>query len=611
MELHLKINTASLRQFNEEILSIDKMDYSCWPENQLIVTGFGSHSQVIIFRSNYKVLWLIGDPIVEKSKTVLIEKYLEASDFSNLLQSVNGHYRLILFDKQNSTINVTSSLFGILPVYYHRIGSLIYISSNAKSISDETNQNRINKRFILENVLFYYPLFNQTAYHNIVLLPAHHLLEISDKRIWLTKHTYISDWFVRRPKPWKRSTGEMKDLFVDRVKHYLPDEPYIHALTGGFDGRCLVACGLYHQKKFETYGFGNELSTDTVIASELAGIAGVKFNFIKLDNEYVVDHSLDNGLQFIVNSGGNAGFARSHYLFACKSLSRQYRYMVTGNFGSEIFRAAHNAGPLISSNLYHLYNAANAKEALGKIETSPEFEWVNSQAMKQSWDELKSDISGLPVFSNEYSGMTRNEKFYMMIFEEVFRKYFGAEMVNQFHYLSNRTPFLDVPFLKEILKTGLAGVHSDFFENNPVKRFKGQVLYAHIIKKAFPAFNTVLSDKGYRPKDLLSFFGKIFITKSYLKKKLASQLNEIDPNSVDKAFAHNKAYFQKQDIDLAIFNAKKFKTSFASNLDSHDFLIALSQSWFHNRLQETSRLKSNLSFNSIAGQQVTGNGKYS
>jgi hypothetical protein len=199
----------------------------------------------------------------------------------------------------------------------------------------------------------------------------------------------------------------------------------------------------------------------------------------------------------------------------------------------------------------------------------------------------------------------------MMVFEEVFRKYFGAEMVNQFYYLSNRTPFLDVTFLKEILKTGLAGVHSDFFENNPVRRFKGQVLYAHIIKKAFPAFNTILSDKGYRPKDLLSWWGKFLITKSYLKKRIDSSQLEIDPNSVDKVFAHNKAYFQQQLIDPAIFNVKRFNTSFASNLDSHDFLIAASQSWFYNRLQEAGRSKSNFSFQSIAGQQVTGNGKYS
>lgn len=610
MQLHLKVNIASLSQFKEEVLRIDKRNHSGWAVNQLILSGSDQHTRVVTFSINNKALWLIGDPIVEKDKTALIEKYLYESDVSNLLQTINGHYRLIIFDRQNFTISITSSLFGILPFYYHRIGDLVYISSDVKSISDESSQNRTNKRFILENILFYYPLFNQTAFHNIFLVPAHHLLEISDKRISLTKHTYISEWFVRRPKPWKRSTGEMKDLFIDRVKHYLPDEAYVHALTGGFDGRCLVACGLYHQKKFETYSFGNDLSADTRIASELAAVAGLQFNFIKLDNEYVVDHSLDNGLQFVTSSGGYAGFARAHYLFACKLLSRQYRYMVTGNFGSEIFRAAHNAGPLISNNLYYLFNAATAAEALKKIEASPEFEWINIGTMKQSWDELKSDIAGLPVFSNEYSGMTRNEKFYMMVFEEVFRKYFGAEMVNQFYYLSNRTPFLDITFLKEILKTGLAGVHSDFFENNPVKRFKGQVLYAHIIKKAFPAFNKILSDKGYRPKDLLSLSGKFFITKSYLKKRLASLQDEIDPNSVDKAFAHNKAWFQQQTIDEAIFNAKKFTASFASNQDSHDFLIALSQSWFHNRMQDAGRSKTNPGFQVIAGQQVTGNGKY-
>ena len=152
--------------------------------------------------------------------------------------------------------------------------------------------------------------------------------------------------------------------------------------------------------------------------------------------------------------------------------------MVTGNFGSEIFRAAHIAGAVISNNLYHLFNAETIDEALRNIEASEEFQWINKRSFEQEWQELKSDIAKLPVFTRDYSGLSQNQKFYLFVFEEVFRKYFGAEMVNQFQYLNNRTPFLDTQFLKGIFTTGLAGLYADYFENNPVKRFKGQVLYA-------------------------------------------------------------------------------------------------------------------------------------
>ena len=131
---------------------------------------------------------------------------------------------------------------------------------------------------------------------------------------------------------------------------------------------------------------------------------------------------------------------------------------------------------------------------------------------------LREDILKFSCFNQYYSGLTRNQRFYVFVFEELFRKYFGAEMVNQFRYLKNRTPFLDIDFLKAILKTEFAGIHSDFFEKNPLKRYKGQVLYAHIIKKAYPDFGKMMTDKGYKPDDLINFFGKVNIAKGYLKK---------------------------------------------------------------------------------------------
>lgn len=595
MHFHLKINTDSIQQFNEEILRVEGMDDFEWVENRLILSDADLHSKVFPINGRYRTGWLIGDPIIEKDKAGLVKKYFEESDYTNLIQTISSHYRMIVFDKKKFTITVTSSLFGILPVYYHRAGKEIYISSDAELLSEETGQNKTNKRFILENILFYYPLFNQTAYHNIHLLPAHHALEISEKETKFFKHTDVAGWFAQQPRSWKESTGYISDVFIKRVKCYLPDEKYIHSLTGGFDSRTLVSCGLHYQKIFETYGFGNELSDDTMIAAKLASAADLKFNLIKLDNDYVSNHSLECGLQFIKNSGGYGGFARAHYLFACRAMSQKSKYLVTGNFGSEIFRAAHNAGAVISGNLYHLFNSRSVDEALQKIEESPEFLWINRRHMKQEWEELKSELSRLPVFSNEYSGMPLNQKFYLLVFEEVFRKYFGAEMVNQFVYLNNRTPFLDAEFLKEILKTGLAGVHSDFFENNPLKRYKGQVLYAHFIMKAYPAFNEVLTDKGYKPKDLLSIRGKLHITRGYFKKRLGASKDEIDPNSVDAAFVYNRAFFEKQTVSPEIFNISQFDKAFKKGNPAHDFLIALSQSWFLNSNQEPNKVK--LSFN--------------
>jgi len=142
----------------------------------------------------------------------------------------------------------------------------------------------------------------------------------------------------------------------------------------------------------------------------------------------------------------------------------------------------------------------------------------------------------------------------LFVFEELFRKYFGAEIVNQFKCLKNRTPFLDIEFLKALFKTELSGIYSEFFEHNPFKRYKGQVLYAHIIRKAYPDFGKIMTDKDYKPDDLINIFGKFNILEGYLKQKVFKKEICHDPFSVNNAWEANKEYWLKIPASKELFN---------------------------------------------------------
>jgi hypothetical protein len=276
-------------------------------------------------------------------------------------------------------------------------------------------------------------------------------------------------------------------------------------------------------------------------------MVGISFINIELNNIYINESSLLDGREFVQNSSGSATFARAHYLYAAKKLAGEFEYIVTGNFGSEIFRAAHVSGVVISKCLYDLFKAKNAGEGIKAIENSSEFNCINRGNFYDTWKELKSDLFNLPCYNSEYSGLTQNQKFYVFVFEEMFRKYFGAEMVNQFRYLKNRTPFLDFDFLKELFKTELAGIHSEFFEHNPLKRYKGQVLFGKII-----------TDKGYKPDDLLNFWGKLNITIGYLRKIVGRKsLYDSDPYAVNKAWENNRDFWLGLPCSEELFNLDK------------------------------------------------------
>jgi len=524
-----------------------------------------------------------GDPIFEANFILPKTGNDTESSVKSIIQQVQGHYYFLYYNKVSEIYCMGNSLFSIPPVYYSLQQNNIWIASSPEIIANKLSLKEPDKRFILENILFNYPLFNCSPFNGISLLASNHYIIWKNHKPDFIRHTCFESYFNLISD--KNKTADYyADLFIDRSALYFPKENYIHALTGGFDGRTLVSCALHHNKSFETYSFGSDDSTDVPVARQLSDHANIKFNEIKLGNEYLEKESLSSGLEFIINASGTASFARAHYLYAAKRLSEKTNYLITGNFGSELFRAVHIAGAVISQNLYNICKAKDSDEAKVLIENSKEFELLKKDEFIQEWKEFMNELEYLPIFSPKYKNLSLNQKFYLIVFEEVFRKYFGAEMKNQYKYLINRTPFLDFQFVSEILQSRWAGVHSDFFEHNPLKRFKGQVIYSHIIQKSFPEFSKIPMDKGYCPEDLLSLKGKLKITANYLKKRKKKHHAEpIDPFAVQNSFINNNGSYKKMIGEFPFLNNKLLSEGFQLKRSDNSFFIALSQAIYYNQ----------------------------
>ncbi len=96
------------------------------------------------------------------------------------------------------------------------------------------------------------------------------------------------------------------------------------------------------------------------------------------------------------------------------------------------------------------------------------------------------------------------------------------------HYAKIRAPFIDRQFFREIVKTEISQFYRKFMEQNPLKRFWGQYLYAQIINKTWPQIGKEMSGKGYAPADLLSLWGRIKITYGYSGKKKRMRRRNFD-----------------------------------------------------------------------------------
>lgn len=481
-----------------------------------------------------------GDPIPGESFN---SSFPQNKRVDFILDNLCGHYYFILLNFHSGQLIVGNSYFSILPIFYYETEESAYFSDNAIRLGKYCGKTNLSRRFILESILFNYPLFNHSVIEGINLLQSNSFCSLSGGKLEVIRHTNIDHSFVEKPSDWHDAIAGTAEYFLASSKKYFPDEHYFNSFTGGFDGRTLAASGISTGRRFTSFCFGSGSSVDILVAGTATRSADIPFTGIILDDDYIKKESLNNGKEFILNSSGTGTFERAHYLFAAKQLKERGKCMVTGNFGSEILKSPHSRGELISQNIFQLFKSPDPESALESIKGSTEFRVLNKESFKDEWNQLKSDLQKLPCYSSEYRYLSKNGQFYVFLFEEVFRKYFGAEMINQFNYIRNRTPFIDIDFMKVLLKTGLAGVYTQFDAENPAKRYKGQVLYAAIMRKAFPVLGRIKTDKGYMPDDLLTFFGKIRIAMNSFKKVLFRNLNDPDPNRVLKSWDENRTYW--------------------------------------------------------------------
>lgn len=499
---------------------------------------------------------LLGDPVVAPGSKVS-EKVVPAPGRINqelLYEEIKGHYYWFYVPaaasaKNNLPLLCGNSFGAIYPVYYCIDNDRIRISSSSFLLAEKSGATTQDKQNLLERLLFNYPFFNSTWWSGINLLDAHRYLQLETGSVAVAGDFEVSNHFGAPEDNSRDSMPELVALFQKETEYFFPGEQFGISLTGGFDGRTLVAAAKKAGRNFFTYSFGRPDSTDVSMPALQAEKLGIPYQPILLDDPYVENHSLDSAWNFMRLTEYNGNFGRPHYQFAARQLSEKTNYILTGNFGSELFRALHLPGVMMSEHLIRIFSA-------------PDDSWKDF--IKQSasqWDgaffaqETDALIAGIDQYLEKMKGWEANHKFYYFVFNEIFRKYFGPELVMQSQYLNNRTPYLNLHFFKALNKTIWSGVHARLFEKVKSKRMKGQMFYASFIRHADPKLYYLKTNKGYSPADVLVparfplLAGRV-VWHKYLNHK------EIDDNSVHafiqkhhRSIAHtisrdNPAFFQ-------------------------------------------------------------------
>ncbi|MBI1781447.1 MAG: hypothetical protein HYR66_08760, partial [Sphingobacteriales bacterium] len=203
MNFALKIN-SQISDLKEEWVN-DADFLNEWTSNSLLISKDYRHIKVDSFESDKNKVWIIGDIIEERTNANDAATFAVDLNFQQLFKAIQGHYRVIVFNKESRSVFAACSLFGILPVYYIKKAGQVFLSSSLELLAKQTGELEIDKRFIMENILFYYPLFDNTIYKQIKLLPAHHQLKITDAGVNCSRYFNVCNWFTSGLVPWGKA----------------------------------------------------------------------------------------------------------------------------------------------------------------------------------------------------------------------------------------------------------------------------------------------------------------------------------------------------------------------------------------------------------------------
>lgn len=493
--------------------------------------------------------FLIGDCLNPELITSASEPEIES-----LLFGLKGNFYLLI--ETDAGVILANSIFGLLPIF-HSIDQC-HFSSSVRLLENLIRQNDTltpDDKFLVHQLLFNFQLGNRTPHDQIKLLSVFTYVKIASQETVFKTYFHISELFIDKPKPWKKALNSMADSFIKEVGPYIPENNSVISFTGGFDGRCLVSLGLHAKKHFSTFSYGKPENDDVYIPESNAKELGLPYSWLDLGTSAYTDEAFQvSSRQFCAGTNTQNGLLYAHVDYSARLISERTDYLLSGICGSELLRATHSAGAVYSQAILDLFIYDKKEVYAQSVRASSAFKYLEP-------DKYDAEIEAVVNEAWEYKkslpeGLSQSKMLYVFTCHEVFRKFFGAWLAAQMQYLNVRTPYLDFDFFSELQKTELSGAYSDFLTKNPLKRFKGQMLYAEIIRKTNKTIYKQKTGKGYSPKTLRSPLsrGKLlvpFIIKRFKRKIKNENLDNLGIISGVQALQNELlSGFVRKDIDL-------------------------------------------------------------
>jgi asparagine synthase (glutamine-hydrolysing) len=281
-----------------------------------------------------------GHACASEDASYLVRLYAETG--IGFIERLNGWFSGVLVDLRKQTVVVFNDRYGLNRVYYHETPDGFYFSSEAKSLLKVLpGLRRLDFRGLAETFSCGCVLQNRTLFHKISLLPG-------GSRWVFTQNGNIRKDRYFSPETWEKQPvlsgtefhGKLKETFARILPRYFRGrQPLAMSLTGGLDGRMMMAWANRPPGELPCYTFGSTYRdcNDVRIARLVAKLCRQSHETIEVGQQFFSEFpSLAE--QAVYVSDGTMDVTGSVELYVNRIARKIAPVRVTGNYGSEILR---------------------------------------------------------------------------------------------------------------------------------------------------------------------------------------------------------------------------------------------------------------------------------
>jgi asparagine synthase (glutamine-hydrolysing) len=263
---------------------------------------------------------------------------------SSFIAQLNGWFSGILIDLRQSRTILFNDRYGMGRLYLCEEPGSLFFSSHAASILDARPQTRrYDPRGLGEAYSMGCTLQNRTLFDGIALLPPASAWVVGPGGGIVERRTYfdISEWESQEPLSDETFYAELKNTFSAILPRYLRhQESTAMSLTGGLDGRMIMAWARPAPNSLPTYSFSSEYRDpqDVQLAARIAQVCQQTHETISVGREMLAQFPELAGRSVAV-SGGAMDVTGAVELYANRRAREIRPIRLTGNYGSEIVRS--------------------------------------------------------------------------------------------------------------------------------------------------------------------------------------------------------------------------------------------------------------------------------